>query len=176
MKKTALLLFCLLASPGLGLAQDATAPVKEVMDATVKNWAGTNSDWIDIFDLQKLVRLYSRDFAAKYQAAAEHPAVDDDGISPFDYDVIINGEDACPLEAVSIEEQPAADGVTEVVVRFKKATCFEGDDQSQDFTTVRFKVIAEGDSLVIDDILTEAEPGQPPVSLKAAMVVIASGE
>jgi len=30
-------------------AADATTPVKVVMDATVSNWAGGDSDWQDIF-------------------------------------------------------------------------------------------------------------------------------
>ena len=38
----------------MALAADATAPVKAIMDATVSNWAGGDSDWQDIFDDSRL--------------------------------------------------------------------------------------------------------------------------
>src|SRR4051812_6018728 len=100
MKKIAVLFAGLIAAlsvlPRVSAAADATAPVKEIMKDTQKNWAGDNSDWIDIFDEATLNRLYSKDFGDKYKAAAQNPAADEDGISPFDYDVIVNGQDACP--------------------------------------------------------------------------------
>src|SRR5215813_11651008 len=87
MKTIAIVIASLIVFSGAAHAADATAPVKEVMDATKSNWADNNSDWTDIFDASRLDHLYSKDFVAKYQAAAQFPAADDDGISPFDYDV-----------------------------------------------------------------------------------------
>ncbi|KQV81647.1 hypothetical protein [Rhizobium sp. Root1220] len=157
-------------------AADTTAPVKEIMDATIKNWSGTDADWVDIFDESRLARIYSTDFVTKYRAAVQNPAADEDGISPFDYDVIVNGQDACPLEDLTYTPKPGADGVTEVVVTFKKSTCMDDGSDKQAVSTVRFEVIDEGGKPVIDDFLTEGDPGQPPNSLKTTMVQIAKGE
>ena len=152
----------------MALAADATAPVKIIMDATVSNWAGGDSDWQDIFDDSKLKDLYSKDFAAKYEAAAQFPAADEDGISPFDYDVIVNAQDACPLEDMKLTGQPPKGDVTEVLATFKKATCMGSDADYQKTTTVRFEVIQEAGRPVIDDIITIDDNGNPS-SLKSVM-------
>ena len=152
----------------MALAADATAPVKVIMDATVSNWAGGDSDWQDIFDESKLKDVYSKDFAAKYQAAAQFPAADEDGISPFDYDVIVNAQDACPLEDMKLAGQPPKGDVTEVLATFKKSTCMGSDADYQKTTTVRFEVIQEAGKPVIDDIITIDDNGNPS-SLKSVM-------
>jgi opacity protein-like surface antigen len=153
---------------GAAVAADAAIPVKAVMDATVANWAGGDSEWQDIFDDSKLDELYSKDFVAKYQAAARFPAVDEDGISPFDYDVIVGGQDACPLEDLTITPQAAAGKTTEVLATFKKSTCMGTDAEYQAVTTVRFEVIQEDNRPVIDDIMTVDDQGKTN-SLKASM-------
>lgn len=153
----------------MALAADATTPVKAIMDATVSNWAGGDSDWQDIFGEDKLKDIYSKDFGAKYQAAAQFPAADEDGISPFDYDVIVNAQDACPLEDVKIATQPPKNNVTEVLATFKKSTCMGSDADYQTVTTVRFEVIEEGGRPVVDDIVTNDDNGNPS-SLKSVMV------
>ncbi|MGV1788802.1 hypothetical protein [Rhizobium sp. A37_96] len=150
------------------LAADATTPVKAIMDATVSNWAGGDSDWQDIFDESRLKDIYSKDFAAKYEAAAQFPAADEDGISPFDYDVIVNAQDACPLEELKIAAQPPKNNVTEVLATFKKSTCMGSDADYQKVTTVRFEVIDEGGRPVVDDIVTDDDNGNPS-SLKSVM-------
>ncbi len=152
----------------VALAADVTTPVKAIMDATVSNWAGGDSDWQDIFDESKLKDIYSKDFAAKYEAAAQFPAADEDGISPFDYDVIVNAQDACPLEDVKIAAQPPKDNVTEVLATFKKSTCMGSDADYQKVTTVRFEVIEEDGRPVVDDIVTNDDNGNPS-SLKSVM-------
>jgi hypothetical protein len=153
----------------MALAADATTPVKAIMDATVSNWAGGDSDWQDIFGEDKLKDIYSKDFGAKYEAAAQFPAADEDGISPFDYDVIVNAQDACPLEDVKIAAQPPKNNVTEVLATFKKLTCIGSDADYQKVTTVRFEVIEEGGRPVVDDIVTNDDNGNPS-SLKSVMV------
>ncbi len=153
----------------MAFAADATTPVKAIMDATVSNWAGGDSDWQDIFDESKLKDIYSKDFAAKYQAAAQFPAADEDGISPFDYDVIVNAQDACPLEEVKIAAQPPKSNVTEVLATFKKSVCMGSDADYQKTTAVRFEVIEEGGKPVVDDIITNDDNGNPS-SLKSVMV------
>lgn len=164
----ALTLFQFSLGAHMAFAADATMPVKAIMDATVSNWAGGDSDWQDIFDESKLKDIYSKDFGAKYQAAAQFPAADEDGISPFDYDVIVNAQDACPLEEVKIAAQPPKNNVTEVLATFKKSTCMGSDADYQKTTTVRFEVIEEGGKPVVDDIITNDDNGNPS-SLKSVM-------
>ncbi|MDK4737678.1 hypothetical protein PH547_02230 [Rhizobium sp. CNPSo 3464] len=149
-------------------AADVMAPVKTVMDATVSNWAGGDSDWQDIFDDSKLKDIYSKDFVAKYQAAAQFPAADEDGISPFDYDVIVGGQDACPLQELNIAPQPPKGDTTEVIATFKKSVCMGTDADYQKTTAVRFEVIQEAGKPVIDDIITVDDGGQSN-SLKSVM-------
>jgi hypothetical protein len=152
-------------------AGDVVAPVKAVMDATIANWAGGDSEWQDIFDESRLPQLYSKDFIEKYRSAAKFPAADEDGISPFDFDVIVGGEDACPLEDVTMTPQAPAGAVTEVIARFKKSTCMGNEADFQTYTSVRFEVIMEGGRPVIDDILTVDEDGSTS-SLKDLMLTI----
>ncbi|MBB3166813.1 hypothetical protein FHS25_007335 [Rhizobium laguerreae] len=75
MKTIAIVIASLIAFSGIGHAADIIAPVKEIIVATKSNWADNDSDWTDIFDASRLDHLYSRDFVAKYQAAAQLPAV-----------------------------------------------------------------------------------------------------
>lgn len=165
------LLFSLAALGGPADAADsAVMPVKAVMDATVSNWAGGDSEWQDIFEDSRLHKLFSADFIRLYQAAQADPATDD-AISPFDYDVIVGGQDACPLEELTITSQSPAGDKTEVVARFKKSTCMGADADYQAFTTVKFEVITEGGKPVIDDILTTDEDGKPS-ALKDVMKTI----
>lgn len=175
MKTFAVVIASLIAFSDAAHAADATAPVQEIMDATKRNWADNNSDWTDIFDASRLDRLYSKDFVARYQAAAQFPAVDDDGISPFDYDVIVNGQDACPLEDLTMAAAPPVNGTTEVTVRFRKSACSDAPD-AKDYTTVRFEVVEEAGRPVIDDIVTENIETQGHNSLKATMALIAKGQ
>ena len=175
MKTIAVVIASLIAFSGAAHAADATAPVREIMDGTKSNWADNNSDWTDIFDASRLDHLYSKDFVARYQAAAQFPAADDDGISPFDYDVIVNGQDACPLEDLTMAAAAPVNGTTEVTVCFKKSACSEAPD-AKDYTTVRFEVVEEAGQAVIDDIVTENIETQARDSLKATMALIAKGQ
>lgn len=174
MNKIALLLAALTVSPGVSIAAEVPAPVQEIMDATVNNWTGDDVEWIDIFDPAKLGQLYSQDFVAKYQEAAKHPAMDE-GISPFDYDVIVNGQDACPLEDVKLTPQTSADGKSEVVVTFRKLACADGPE-AQTVSSVRFEMVTEGGKPLVDDIMMENIQTKEMSSLKAEMVTIAKGE
>lgn len=166
-----LLLFLSILFQGTAsFAAEPVSPVKTIMDATVSNWAGGDSDWQDMFDDSHLRRLFSADFIRGYQAAQNYPATED-GISPFDYDVIVGGQDACPLENLSIAPQAASGAKTDVIVRFQKLRCMGTDAEFQAFTEVRFEVVSEGGKPVVDDILTADDSGKSS-SLKAAMQAI----
>lgn len=171
MKPIALLFMVSLAFPVGSQAADIPHPVQEIMDATVSNWAGEDSDWIDIFAPEKLGQLYSKDFVAKYEEAAKHPAVDD-GISPFDYDVIVGGQDACPLEDIKMTPQRAAGGQDEIVVSFRAMACAEGEE-AKAVSTVRFELVTEDGKPVVDDIMLEDAETKATSSLKATMDDIA---
>lgn len=153
-------------------ATDVTAPVKTVMDITAANWAEGDSEYRDVFDDTLLDRLYSRDFAEKYRAAARFPAFED-GTSPFDYDVIISGQDGCPLQDVSVEQKGQQGAATEVDASFKNMTCFGTEAEYQQAATVKFLVVEEGGKPVIDDILTQGGEGATYKSLRATMSEIA---
>ena len=153
-------------------AADVTAPVKNIIDATVKNWAEGENDYQDIFDQARLTGVYSKDFAEKFRAAAKFPAFDD-GTTPFDYDVITGGQDGCPLQDVKIETRGPKGNATEVDASFKNMVCFGTDAQYQQAATVQFLVIEEGGKPVIDDIMTQGGDDAGFVSLKSALIEIA---
>jgi len=171
MKTIALLIAGVAGLPTLATAADIPPPVKQIMDATVNNWSGDDIEWVDIFDPAKLDKLYSKDFAARYREAAKHPAVDD-GISPFDYDVIINGQDACPLEDLKLTPQKTAEGQDEVVVSFRKMGCADGDE-AKAVSTVRFEMVTEDGKPVVDDIMLQDDETKETSSLKSTMDEIA---
>ncbi len=99
----------------------------------------------------------------------------EDGISPFDYDVIVNAQDACPLQDLTLTPQAAADGKEEVVVSFRKMACGDGPE-AQTISTVRFEMVTDGGKPLIDDIMMESAETKEMRSLKAEMVAIAKGE
>ncbi|WP_132567059.1 hypothetical protein [Rhizobium sullae] len=160
--------------PAISDGAEIQAPVQEIMDATVENWSGDAAEWIDIFGPGKLDKLYSKDFAAKYGEALKHPAMEE-AISPFDYDVIVNGQDACPLEGLTLTSQVAADGKEEVVASFRKMACADGPE-AQTVSTVRFEMVTEDRKPLIDDIMMENAETKEKRLLKAEMVTIAKGE
>lgn len=174
MKTIALLFLAFAGLPAVCDGAEIPAPVHEIMDATVKNWSGNETEWIDIFGPGKLDKLYSKDFVAKYHEAEKHPAMED-GISPFDYDVIVNAQDACPLQDLTLTAQAAAEGKEEVVVSFRKMACGDGPD-AQTISTVRFEMVTDGGKPLIDDIMMESAETKEMRSLKAEMVAIARGE
>lgn len=157
---------------GVALAGDPAVPVREVMDATTTNWQEGDHEFQDLFDEPRLGRLYSKDFVEKYRAAAKFPAYDE-GTSPFDYDVIVNGQDGCPLQDTAIAVKGPKDGATEVDATFKNMSCAGTEPEYQKVSTVKFLVVEEGGKPVIDDILTENFDDGNFSSLKGIMVEIA---
>ncbi|AJD41435.1 hypothetical protein C9413_06980 [Rhizobium sp. SEMIA 4085] len=174
MKTIALLFLAVVGLPGVCDGAEIPAPVQEIIDATVKNWSGNDTEWIDIFGPGKLDKLYSKDFVAKYHEAEKHPAMEE-GISPFDYDVIVNAQDACPLQDLTLTPQTAADGKEEVVVSFRKMACGDAPE-AQTISSVRFEMVIDGGKPLIDDIMMENADTKEMPSLKAEMVAIAKGE
>ena len=171
--KTLLITALLALTPGLAHADSVPAPVKEIMDVEIASWS-SGDDQGDLFSTDRLGRLYSRDFAAKYTAATHFPAYGDDPIgSPFEHDVITSSQDGCPLEDISMKPNGAIDGAEDVVVTFRLMGCAEDAADKARVTEVHFRVIKEGGRPVVDDVLTEPETkGAAFDSLKATMASI----
>lgn len=144
-------------------AADQTAPVREVVEATARNWAaGSGGQEEDVFSKDRLARLFSQDFRAAFEAASKNPPYDPpEGETtgfPFDYDPIAQGQDGCPFEDIRIED----DGDGQVTALFDNRSCFEGGAED---TVLIFHVVEEGGRAVIDDIFP-VQDGQSGASIK----------
>ena len=174
--KYALPIFFLLA-PVSAFAVDATQPVKAIMDLAKKTWVpGANSDE-NYFDVAHL-KYFSAEFTKTFHEAEKHPAYDTDtGIGyPFEYDVIVGGQDSCELKDIKISAGEAVDGNTPVAVTFNNKSCMEGEE-AKDMTHLTFVVTEEKGKAVIDDIIREGEGSQETTnSLRDEMDKIIEGQ
>ncbi len=158
---------------------DVTAPVRAIMNAAVTIWSdnGDNGEPVDYFDAAHIGNFSTR-FQSLYAAASNHPAHDtEDGTgSPFDYDPILSGQDGCTPEEVSIEAGEKNGAATDVIARFKRFKCFEGDtpEVRNAVSQVRFRVIVENGKPVIDDVITGE--GNEPTSIAEDMKEIAGAD
>ena len=168
MKKTLAILLVLTAAPAV-YAADPAAPVNEVMQEAVRGWAEDAQPGEDYFSEARLSRIYSADFAKAYRAAAKFPAYDD-GDSPFDYDVIVSGQDSCTINDLAVVPGPETDGKSDVKVTFDNTHCFGDREPDWKPAELHFMVIEENGKPVIDDIVRGDELG----SVKAELQAIAS--
>jgi len=168
MKRFVLLL---LACCGVSTAEaaDPAAPVKEIMQEAVKGWAEEAQPGEDYFSVARLGRIYSQDFAMTYREAAKFPAYDE-GDSPFDYDVIVGGQDSCAIKDLSVTEGPETGGKSDVTVTFDNTHCVGERGADWKPSELHFIVIEESGHPVIDDIVRASDAG----SLKAELQGIAS--
>lgn len=150
-------------------AADPATPVNEIMQEAVKGWAEEAQAGEDYFSEARLGRIYSQDFAKTYREAAKFPAYDE-GDSPFDYDVIVSGQDSCSIKDLSVTAGPPADGKSDVKVTFDNTHCFGERASDWKPSELHFIVIEEGGRPVIDDIVRIGDSG----SLKAELQAIAS--
>ncbi|WP_455271510.1 hypothetical protein [Rhizobium herbae] len=150
-------------------AADPVAPVNEVMQEAVKGWAEEPQPGEDYFSEARLGRIYSQDFSKAFHAAAKFPAYDE-GDSPFDYDVIVSGQDSCSIKDLSVTADPQTGGRSDVTVTFDNTHCFGERAADWKPSELHFMVIEEGGKTVIDDIVRTGESG----SLKAELQAIAS--
>lgn len=167
MKRFVLVLLACCAAPGAHAA-DPTAPVNEIMQEAVRGWAEEAQPGEDYFSEARLVRIYSQDFARAYREAAKFPAYDE-GDSPFDYDVIVSGQDSCSIKDLNVTAGPEADGKSDVTVTFDNTHCMGERDNDWKPVELHFIVIEEAGHPVIDDIVRTSDAG----SLKAELRGIA---
>jgi hypothetical protein len=154
-------------------ALDVSEPVRAIMTAAEANWSEQPGDYEDYFSPDRLATLYSADFVALFQAASETPFARDAG-SPFDWDVIVNAQDGCPLEDLSVTPDGREGNATRVRARFRNMTCFGTDPEYQAYSEATFLVIEENGRAVIDDIVHEPEGER--LSLSAQMREIVDGK
>lgn len=150
-------------------AGDPAAPVNEIMQEAVKGWAEEAQPGEDYFSEARLGRIYSEDFVKAYREAAKFPAYDE-GDSPFDYDVIVSGQDSCSIKDLLVVAGPETDGKSDVTVTFDNTHCFGERAADWKPSELHFMVIEEGGKAVIDDIIRAGETG----SLKSELQAIAS--
>lgn len=155
MKKTVAAGFFLLgiwSGTGAVMAGDVTSPVREIIEATARNWAeGSTGSEEQIFSEERLDRVFSADFAKAYRAASKNPPYDlPEGETtgfPFDHDPIARGQDGCPFQNIRIED----DGDGQVTATFNNRSCYSDTAAAPD-TVLIFHVSSENGPPVIDDI------------------------
>jgi hypothetical protein len=150
--RAGLLLLAMMAGTAPALAVDVTAPVREIVEATARNWdEGSSGSEEEVFSKDRLDRLFSADFAAAFRAASKNPPFDlPEGETtgfPFDYDPIAQGQDGCPFKNIRIED----DGDGQVTALFDNRSCFADGAETPD-TVLIFHVATEKGHAVIDDI------------------------
>jgi hypothetical protein len=150
--RAGLLLVAMLAGGVPALGADDTAPVREIIEATARNWEeGSSGREEEVFSEDRLNRLFSAEFAAAFRAASKNPPMDlPEGETtgfPFDYDPIAQGQDGCPFKNIRIED----DGDGQVTAMFNNRNCYPDTADAPD-TVLIFHVWPENGRPVIDDI------------------------
>lgn len=167
--KRILLMLLACCAVTVAAAAEPAAPVNEIMQEAVKGWAEEPQEGEDYFSEARLGRIFSADFARAYRAAAKFPAYDE-GDSPFDYDVIVSGQDSCSIKDLTVVAGPEMAGKSDVKVTFDNTHCFGERAADWKPSELHFMVIEEGGRPVIDDIVRTGDSG----SLKAELDGIAS--
>jgi hypothetical protein len=150
----------------MSAASDVTAPVREIIEAAARGWDDKiDEPDEDVFSVDRLSRLFTKDFARAFEAASKNPPFDlAEGETtgyPFDYDPIAQGQDGCAFENIRIED----DGDGQVTALFNNRRCFgEGAEYEAD-TVLIFHVVEEGGRTVIDDIYPVVD-GESSSSIK----------
>jgi hypothetical protein len=168
--KTFWLVAGVLLLPVPALALDVDAPVRAVMAAAEANWSDQPGEYQDYFSKERLATLYSAGFVALYRAASDTPFAREAG-TPFDWDVIVNAQDGCPLQNLSVTPSGREGDATLVSARFQNMTCFGTDPEYQAYSEATFVVVEEDGRAVIDDIVQTMDGER--LSLSAQMREIA---
>lgn len=167
MKTVAISLLITFLAGSVFAAGDVTEPVRDVVEATARNWAeGTTGQVEEVFSSERLARRFSKDFAKAFAAASKNPPYDipagETTGFPFDYDPIAQGQDGCPFKNIRIED----DGDGQVTALFDNRSCFDGGAAVD--TVLIFHVVEEEGRAVIDDIYPVVE-GRSGESIKQAL-------
>lgn len=149
-------------------AADPADPVKTLMAAA--GWHGDGAPTVDAedyFDESLLSSIYSASFVEVYRLAQKVDELSDGQGYMTGYDVVIGGQDSCPLKDVRIETRPVVDLVTPVAVYFDAVSCFGQTPNLKEASTI-FHVVQQDGRYVIDNFWNhDHASGQIETSVKA---------
>ena len=132
-------------------AADPADPVKTLM--AVAGWHGEGAPSVeaqDYFDEQLLETIYSASLVEVYRLAQKVDELQDGQGDMTGYDVVIGGQDSCPLKDVRFEMRPAVGAVTPVAVYFDAVSCFGQTPNLKEPNTI-FHVVDQDGRYVIDN-------------------------
>ncbi|MCZ4273850.1 lysozyme inhibitor LprI family protein [Maritalea porphyrae] len=135
---------------------DVTSPAREILDLANAHLSGQSSE--SYFSNDRIDRLYSAGFVEKYKKAAASMAAKGYSVV-FDYDVIIQAQDGCPLENLSLKTFPKSGQTTIVMATFQSKACWDNSEQNQAYSEVRFEILEQNGRAVINDIYVVVEGG-----------------
>lgn len=149
-------------------AGEPVDPVRAVM--AVAGWHGEGQPSVqaqDYFDEPLLETIYSTSFVEVYRLAQKVDELQDGQGYMTGYDVVIGGQDSCPLKDVRFETRPAVEAVIPVAVYFDAVSCFGHTPNLKEPTTI-FHVIQQDGRYVIDNFWNhDYEAGKIETSVKA---------
>lgn len=141
-------------------ANEPAEPVKVLMDMASYN-AGVEPDgkavYDDYFSAGMLLNYFSQGFVEDYAKALLANKRAHDNVL-LDYDPVLGGQDGCVPKDVAYGKPEEKNGVTEVLVGFKRSWCYDGEYQGKDeVTEVIYRLVEEEDEVgekrfVVDDI------------------------
>jgi len=147
---------------------DPAEPARELIAVSHANLSAQSiADLEEHFSKDRLDRLFSADFIGFYKRAADTPQARHMG-RPLDYDVVINAQDGCPLENVTIDIKQEFQHSWDVIAHFQSKVCW-GD---KTYTKVVFIVVEENGRLVVDDIFTYNGPSGDSVKIALDQLVL----
>lgn len=150
------------------LANDATDPVRAVM--AVAGWHGEGQPSVeaqDYFDEKLLGTIYSASFVEVYRLAQKVDELQDGQGYMTGYDVVIGGQDSCPLKDVRFETRPPVGAAIPVAVYFDAMSCFGQKPDLKEPNTI-FHVIEQDGRYVIDNFWNrDYAGGKAETSVKA---------
>lgn len=150
------------------VAADVSEPVRRLM--AVAGWTGEGapkSEADDYFAETLLGSIYSESFVDVYRVALKVDELSGDQGYMTGYDVVIGGQDSCPLKDVRVEALPPVGAVTPVAVYFDAVSCWGHVADLKTPQTI-FHVIEENGRPVIDNFWNDAyRNGAVETSVKA---------
>jgi hypothetical protein len=156
----------LVSSPAL--AGDPSDPIRTVM--AVAGWEGEGQSSVQAqgyFDESLLSSIYSSSFVEVYRLAQKVDELQDGQGYMTGYDVVIGGQDSCPLKDVRFEVRAPVGAVTPVAVYFDAISCYGHQPDLKKPSTI-FHVIEQDGRYVIDNFWNhDYEAGKIDTSVKA---------
>ena len=164
-------------SPEAAKADDPTLPVRQVMAV-----AGLTDPKIEppledgYFNDVYLETIYSKSFANVYRMARYGDELGDNQGYLLGFDVVVGGQDSCPLKDGRFEVLPQKGQVIPIAVYFDAVSCWGWTPDLKTPNTI-FHVIREDDRFVIDDFWSdEYNGGDAATSIKRQFADLAKGQ